>query len=128
MLFSGRNMYLPLPDFLEIRPSPIHGLGLFTRQKISEETLLGVSHVKHPLFPDGWIRTPLGGFYNHSEQPNCHLTDSIIGDTPVKQLVTIRDIEEGEELTCYYTLYNLSMECKEATDWDLDFHRSLQAV
>ena len=63
-------MYNPLPEQLELKQSSIHGYGIFTTQPISRGTILGISHVYHDLFPDGWIRTPLGGFYNHSNDPN----------------------------------------------------------
>jgi SET domain-containing protein len=49
------------------------------------------------------IRTPLGGFYNHSETPNCIKYEK---DNRF-YLKTISDIEEGEELTVKYTLYNI---------------------
>ena len=37
-------MYKPLPDFLTIKESPIHKLGLFTLEDISKGTNLGRSH------------------------------------------------------------------------------------
>ena len=52
-----------------------------------------------------WIRTPLGGFLNHSEDPNCFVNTNIHyhhGDQ--RELYTVRPIIEGEELTIYYTL------------------------
>ena len=45
------------------------------------------------------IRTPLGGFVNHSEEPNCKL----IGGSKL-YLVPLRNIEQGEELTVYYKI------------------------
>ena len=61
-------MYNPLPKELTIKKSKIDGLGLFAIEDIPKETSLGMSHVK----VDGeYIRTPLGGFYNHSDDPNC---------------------------------------------------------
>jgi SET domain-containing protein len=102
-------MYRPLPLSLEIRPSQIHGNGLFTVDHIPSGTNLGISHVYHDWFPDGWIRTPLGGFYNHSDTPNCKLIGKVLDEgfiTDVQFLVTIVDIESNEELTCTYTLWN----------------------
>ena len=110
-------MYKPLPDSTEVKKSFIHGKGLFARTKIVKGTILGVSHVgvSHreeyngsELFPDGWIRTPLGGFYNHSMAPNCELVAGNLVDgvlTEVRFLKTITDIKIGEELTCTYTLW-----------------------
>ena len=63
-------MYRPLPNQLTIRNSAIEGLGLFTEIKINKDSFIGVTHVKHETFPNSYIRTPLGGFYNHSENPN----------------------------------------------------------
>ena len=39
------HIYKPLPPFLTIKPSNIHGLGLHATQFIEANTLLGVSHV-----------------------------------------------------------------------------------
>ena len=61
-------MYKPLPEFLTIAPSGIHALGLFTEEDIENATNLGMTHLK---LGDRIIRTPLGGFINHSNTPNC---------------------------------------------------------
>ena len=94
-------MYNPLPKCLTIGKSEIHGLGLFAVEYIVSGTVLGISHVKRDGCENGYIRTPLGGFYNHSEAPNCKtwLVDDLI------YLVTLEDIEAGEELTSEYKLY-----------------------
>ena len=102
--------YLPLPKGLTIRPSSIHGMGLFWMGpgKLDPETQLGIAHVLHEDFENGYIRTPLGGFYNHSKTPNCELRD---GATPngtlTKELWTIKEITVQQELTCTYSLYQL---------------------
>ena len=59
-------MYKPLPDYVEIRTSPIHGVGLFAKTLIKKGTHLGVSHIYAPGFETSYIRTPVGGFINHS--------------------------------------------------------------
>ena len=100
-------MYNPLPDSLTIRRSPIHGLGLFATCDIALGIELGIAHVNIVDFPQGYCRTPLGGFYNHSDEPNCKLINSDTMTFYVKRLVTIKDIAEGEEITCTYTLYSL---------------------
>ena len=100
-------MYKPLPDSLTIGRSPIHGLGLFATCDISLGIDLGIAHVNIVDFPHGYCRTPLGGFYNDSDEPNCKLIDSDTMTFYVKRLVTIKDIAEGEEITCTYTLYSL---------------------
>ena len=102
-------MYSPLPDCLSIRTSLIHGHGLFAKKAIPKGTNLGISHVYHDWFPDGWIRTPLGGFYNHSDTPNCELVNKVLDEgfrTDVRVLFTTVDIQPDEELTCTYTLWN----------------------
>ena len=63
-------MYRPLPDFLTIKKSPIEGLGLYSTQDIKANSFIGLTHVQDNNFDNGYIRTPLGGFYNHSNNPN----------------------------------------------------------
>jgi SET domain-containing protein len=94
-------MYVPLPDTLTIKQSAIHGLGLFAAADIVAGVVLGVSHVADDRFENSHIRTPLGGFYNHSENPNC----CTVKDGDLVYLKTIRDIKTGEEITSHYVLY-----------------------
>jgi len=63
-------MYKPLPIQLTIRNSPIEGLGLFAIENIKKNSFIGVTHVRDEQFENKYIRTPLGGFYNHSNDPN----------------------------------------------------------
>ena len=60
--------YNPLPDNLSIRKSDIHGYGIFASVEIKKDEDLGSTHIKVPMIL-GFIRTPLGGFYNHSDDP-----------------------------------------------------------
>ena len=62
-------MYRPLPDGLTIKHSPIEGLGLFTNVDIKKNTFIGVTHIRDEQFENKYIRTPIGGFYNHSNDP-----------------------------------------------------------
>ena len=62
-------MYRPLPDELTIKNSPIEGLGLFATQDIKANSFIGVTHIRDEQFENKYIRTPLGGFYNHSNDP-----------------------------------------------------------
>ncbi len=97
--------YRPLPDNLTIRKSKIEGLGLFAYRKIAHDIVLGMTHWKKDLDNEGednLIRTPLGGFINHSKTPNCELID--MGRHYV--LRTNRFIKRGEELTVEYRWYN----------------------
>lgn len=95
-------MYKPLPPYLTIKNSNIEGLGLFTNENIDNNFRIGVTHIKDNRFEDGYIRTPLGGFFNHSETPNC----KVVYEGDFIFLETIREINNGEELTAKYTLYN----------------------
>ena len=62
-------MYRPLPEGLSIKNSPIEGLGLFATIDIKKSTFIGVTHIRDEQFENKYIRTPLGGFYNHSNDP-----------------------------------------------------------
>jgi SET domain-containing protein len=98
--------YRPLPKELTIKKSDIEGLGLFATEFLSANTKLGISHIKDDRFEDDYIRTPLGGFVNHSDLPNCEFykdDDYII-------LRVIKNIKIGHELTAKYWLYNMSNE------------------
>ena len=110
-------MYKALPDYLTIDKSKIHGLGLFATEDIGKDTNLGISHVKNTSgkFEDNYVRTPLGGSINHSDDPNCikFIPDVVVApDVKVSlpdymSLKTIKDIKRGEELTVTYTLYSI---------------------
>ena len=89
--------YRPFPNSLTIKESNIEGLGVFAKEFIPRETQLGVSHY---YIGEEIKRTPLGGFYNHSEEPSCY---SISSEDEVT-LVTKRDVQEGEEITTHYSL------------------------
>ena len=101
-------MYKPLPESLTIKTSKVNGLGLFADQKIMQGTNLGMSHMK---IKDTIFRTPLGGFINHANEPNCAKVELLMRDDSLDykkwNLITTQDIEEGEELTLRYTFYNV---------------------
>ena len=63
-------MYKPLPKQLTIKESPIEGLGLYAKEDIKKDSFVGVTHVRDEQFENKYIRTPIGGFYNHSNEPN----------------------------------------------------------
>ena len=63
-------MYKPLPKQLTIKNSVIEGLGLFATENIKKNSFIGVTHVRDEQFENKYIRTPIGGFYNHSNEPN----------------------------------------------------------
>tara|TARA_Y100000592_G_scaffold11313_1_gene16018 strand:- start:95 stop:604 length:510 start_codon:yes stop_codon:yes gene_type:complete len=99
------QMYLPLPKEVTIKNSEVHGLGLFAVTDIEANTELGISHVKDDRFQHGYIRTPLGGFFNHSEEPNC---EAYIDEANnFIRLRTLTQIKSGLELTVKYWLYEM---------------------
>ena len=89
--------YRPLPKGLTIGNSTIQGLGLFATDMFNSNTILGISHhiVDYEI-----IRTPLGGFINHRQKPNCELVEN--GNTYI--LRTLRPILPNEELTVKYSI------------------------
>ena len=103
-------MYNPLPKELTLGESEIHDIGLFAKKDIKRGHDFGISHIQigKELF-----RTPLGGFINHSDKPNC--TKSMFrvevknGGVGYKawRLFAIEDIESGDELTLTYTFYKI---------------------
>ena len=101
-------MYKPLPDSVTIKQSGINGLGLFADQDIKQGTNLGVTHLK---LGEKIIRTPLGGFINHANDPNCtKVSLHANGSEPRYKrwnLVTLKDIKKGEDITLRYTFYNV---------------------
>jgi SET domain-containing protein len=97
-------MYKPLPEEVYLKDSVIHGLGLFAKHILDSGINLGMTHVYDSEQEDGRIRTPLGGFINHSEEPNCELIK--IGK--YYYLITVKDIMPDEEITLKYTLYEVS--------------------
>lgn len=98
--------YRPLPNFLTIKKSDIDGLGVFAAYQINAGTYLGEARYEiNSLL----VRTPLGGFINHSDSPNCsYIVDSdnyfSIGSYRVYKLYTTKFIEIDSELTVNYSL------------------------
>ena len=112
-------MYKSLPDFLTINKSTIHGLGIFATQDIPSNSDLGISHIRNSAghFENNYIRTPLGGFINHSDEPNCiKYQPFVLASPPIESgyepayysIKTLCFIEKGEELTILYTLYKVA--------------------
>lgn len=85
--------------------SPIHGQGLFARETILKDTVIGHLEGEHTI-QDGiyvlWIDEETGfevscdlKFINHSDRPNaCYYDD--------KTVVALKDIQAGEEITHNY--------------------------
>ena len=98
------DMYHPLPSYLTVRPSNIEGMGIFAVDSIKKSTNCGISHVYDKFWENGYIRTPLGGFINHSDTPNCEISK----EGRYLYIITNTDITEDTELTVKYTLYDPS--------------------
>jgi len=97
--------YRPLPKTLTIQESDIEGLGLFATKDIKKNINLGMMHYISEF--SEVIRTPLGGFINHSNKPNCiKEKEDLIYEERV-YLITNRLIKKGEELTVKYTMYKV---------------------
>ena len=99
---SGTLQYKPLHESLTIKPSPTQGLGVFACKAIPKETDLGITHLQCKdlayHFPQNVVRTPLGGFLNHSEEPNCMIEQ----EGPIWYLVTLSDIPKDTEILIKY--------------------------
>jgi len=99
---GGSLQYKPLHESLTIKPSHTQGLGVFACKAIPKETDLGITHLKSKdlsyHFPQNIIRTPLGGFLNHSDNPNSYIEQ----EGPVWYLVTLFDIPKDTEILIKY--------------------------
>ena len=102
---SVKFSYKPLPDCLTIGQSQIDGLGLIATKDIEAGKCLGRTHISVNIRrTQEWIRTPLGGFINHSDTPNCEVREDV--DRSL-MLFTLRQILPNEELTLKYNLYEV---------------------
>ncbi len=104
-------MYRPLPKQLTIKNSPIEGLGLYAIEDIKKNTFIGVTHIRDEQFENKYIRTPLGGFYNHSNNPNIiRMVSDVLpklnfGD-PVDPTVNKKELKDGknDRVDMFYNL------------------------
>ena len=96
--------YRPLPKQVTIKESVIDGLGLYSTESLYPGQYLGITHVANDRFENGYIRTPLGGFINHSDTPNCEVREDVDSNL---MLFTLRQILPNEELTLKYNLYKV---------------------
>ncbi len=106
-----KRSYRPLPPYLIIKESDIHELGLFTNTDIESGAEIGITHVYDTRFLHNYIRTPLGGFYNHSETPNVTIEERKIFDQieiDCRVMIALRKILKGEEIVAKYALYEIN--------------------
>ena len=105
-------MYKPLPENLRLGFSDIHDIGVFAKEAVPRATNFGMTHLQ---FGKNLIRTPLGGFLNHNDDPNCEKVKLKFTNEDKEpsyifnkwNLITLKDIKEGEELTLKYTFYDI---------------------
>ena len=100
-------MFNPLPKELTLGESEIHDIGLFAKKDIKRGHDFGISHIQ---IEKELFRTPVGGFINHSDKPNCTKSMFRVSNgTNYKawRLFAIDDIESGDELTLTYTFYKI---------------------
>ena len=108
-------MYRPLPKQLTIKDSPIEGLGLYAKEDIKKNSFIGITHIRDEQFENKYIRTPLGGFYNHSDHPNIiRMVSDVLprlnfGDQvdPNTDKKVIKD-EKNDRENMYYNLHEKS--------------------
>ena len=93
-------MYQALPSCLQVKHSSVAGQGIFATEDIPDTIYLGISHI---VVDGNIMRTPLGGFVNHSDDPNCVKWHE--GD--IYHMKTIKPIKKGEELFLKYTFYSV---------------------
>jgi hypothetical protein len=102
-----KHHYNPLPKCVEVKPClRTGGCGLFAKEDIPGGSKLGVTHIsvtnqqQMDLIKDGAVRTPLGGFLNHSDEPNAIVMPE---GNIARILWSVKPIHKGEEITAFYT-------------------------
>ena len=85
-------------NLCEFKDSNVHGKGIFATETIPANKVLFETHTKRSGKLE-WMNLVPNCSYNHSTKPNCR--SLTLGD--FKYLVTLREIEEGEELLVDYT-------------------------
>ncbi len=95
-------------DWISVRPSPIHGFGVFAQAFIPAESYIG-DYVGPTVEEDGryvlWVEEDDGSwsgvdgrnalrYLNHHPTPNAELNGI--------ELYALSDIERGEEITIHY--------------------------
>ena len=100
-----------IPTCLELKKSPLHGLGYFATEFIPKGSNLGICHYyDYSERPTKHLRNPLVGFFNYSVNKNAWLPiikkEFINGMGWVTELITTKDIEKGEEVLLKYSWYD----------------------
>jgi len=100
-----------IPEGLELKESPLHGLGVFATKFIPKGSNLGICHYyDYNERPVKHLRNPLVGFFNYSVNKNAWLPivkkEFTNGIGSVTELITTKDIEKGEEILLRYSWYD----------------------
>ena len=103
MKLSADYNYSPIPPELERLKSDIDGEGIFVTDNFSKLNNIITHVVVRSL---GLVsRTPVGGYLNHSENPNCTLIMSDGNyDVEIYCIKLLRDVVKEEELTLDYEI------------------------
>jgi len=94
-----QDTYRPLPKGLKIKDSEVHGQGVFTEVSLEKDWVLGPAYL---IYEGKKIRLPIGGFINHSDTPNVEKKEHLRDPFKVQEIITVREISAGEELTINY--------------------------
>tara|TARA_Y100001963_G_scaffold142253_1_gene211523 strand:- start:164 stop:547 length:384 start_codon:yes stop_codon:yes gene_type:complete len=99
------NEHASVPDAnvaLFIKPSDIHGKGIFAGEYIPEGTQIGITAIRNG--GDNWVLPTLGRWHNHSEEPTCYsvISAPIEGEKYTRTMIAGRNILPGEEITVDY--------------------------
>lgn len=97
-------MYKALPNWIHVKDSRVAGQGLFAKDDVPEDVYLGISHV---VVDEEIMRTPLGGFVNHSDDPNCIKECEQKEWGEIWHMKTSKSIKKGQELFLKYTFYKV---------------------
>ena len=104
-------MYKPLPKQLTVKKSHVEGLGLFAVADINKNSFIGITHVRDEQFENKYIRTPIGGFYNHSNDPNViRMVSDALPKLKFGDLVDLEKNtreEKGKKMDLEYAFYHL---------------------
>ena len=106
MLFKDHH-YRPLPPCLEVRKSSSDGHGLYAIENIPAGSHLGITELdlteqQKKLVQLDCLRTPLGGFVNHSENPNAVIVREPAFFGPLSVMWSVKPIKIKEQVTVFY--------------------------
>jgi len=97
----------PLSNNFEVRPSPIHGNGVFSQNRVKKGDFIN-THMT-----PGTTITKFGKYLNHSDDPNAQ---SIKNSDGSYMSHAQKDIKPGDEITLDYTV-NQELE-QPQEDWN----------